>query len=277
MIDILKEFFIAIIEEFLSGFNSFLMGMVSNMLYIETMVSDILNTRVIEEVYTFIYFFGASLVVLKLLKKGFMIYILWRDGDADASPQDMVIGLGQAAVIMVAFPSLYKIMAEVTVWFTDGVMTRLAFGESLEFLSISELIGMSFVNLIVVFIYLIVATIMWMQFVGRGVELLILRLGIPIACLGLIDSDGGMFKPYMQTLFKTLFTSALQIILMSFSMRCMASLSFFNMIFAIAVLMAAFKTPNLLQNFLIATSGGNITNKIYSSARLVQMAKGFLK
>ena len=44
-------------------------------------------------------------------------------------------------------------------------------------------------------VFVIVYFILYFQFLMRGLEILILRVGMPLACVGLIDNDKGVFKP----------------------------------------------------------------------------------
>ena len=58
--------------------------------------------------------------------------------------------------------------------------------------TISNSIFQAIAGLIVIIVYLI----LWIQFMMRGIEMLVMRIGVPIVCTGLIDSDKGIFSPY---------------------------------------------------------------------------------
>lgn len=279
MYGIFQGFITDLLNNALGEFDGALQGLFTGMLYIERMMSEVFPESAVSNTYRFIYLFGASLAILKFLKKGFSIYVLWRDGDADSSPQDMFIGMIYAAAIMIGFPSLYDMLTRVTLWFSDGIMNSFGLSRDLGLKVLSNTtadVGLFY--LIVILVYFICAVVLWIQLIRRGIELLILRLGIPIACMGLLDSDGGVFKSYIQTLFQAMFTTVVQIALMSLSLRAMTVFSLPTVLFGIAALMGSFGTPVMMQKFMVASSGGmgNITNKIYSGARLAQMAKGFV-
>ena len=56
-------------------------------------------------------------------------------------------------------------------------------------------------NVFGAFLYLIIAiqlTLLYFQFLTRGFEMLILRLGIPFASIGLLNANQGAFKGYIQ-------------------------------------------------------------------------------
>jgi len=275
MTDIISGFLTDLISDAFKQFDALLIKLIKNMLYVEDLFSSALSSSSISNAYTYIYQFCCLLVALKFLFKGFKIYILWRDGDADSSPQDMVIGVAQAAAMMVCFPYLYDLIADLTVTFSDGVMSRLDIaGVKVGDVSLMAISTAGLFELVVLLIYVVLVVVLCVKLIQRGVELLILRLGVPFACLGLLDSDFGLFKSYMQTFYKTMFTSVTQIVLMSLSIRVITNMSLANLICGIAIIAAAFGTPALMQNMLVPSGGGNVTNKIYSGARVVQMAKG---
>lgn len=52
-------------------------------------------------------------------------------------------------------------------------------------------------------VFVIVYFILYFQFLMRGLEILILRVGIPLACVGLLDNDKGVFKAYLNKFFQS--------------------------------------------------------------------------
>ncbi len=60
-------------------------------------------------------------------------------------------------------------------------------------------------NVFGAFLYLVIAVqlaLLYFQFLTRGFEMLILRLGIPFACIGLLNANQGAFKGYIQKIYK---------------------------------------------------------------------------
>lgn len=275
--DIITGFFRSLIEQVIGVIDGFLTNILSSMLWIENSMQSIMSASSIEQVRTAIYGFGVSLMILKLLKKGFMIYILWRDGDADNSPRDMVTGFGAAVFIMTAFPMLYDKAANTALWFSEQLRNGFALSDTAVFTSVTEgLATLGIFQLIVILIYFLIALVLFVQLYRRGIELLILRLGVPIAAIGLLDSDSGIFRPYIQQLFKTLFTSAIQITLFSMSFRLIIALNPINLLCSIALVSASFHTPALLQSFLV-NAGGGFANKVTGTTRVVQSVRTILR
>lgn len=228
-----------------------------------------INSVTVSNAYQYIYSVVVGLLVLKFLWKGFSIYVLWRDGDADNSPRDMLTGTLQAVVTVIAFPYLYNILADVTAEIAEKLMSF--FGLAGSGLPTPELAGYGLVELIILCVYFVLILVMYVRLLRKGFELLILRLGIPFACMGLIDSDYGIWKSYILTLFKTLFTSVIQIVLLSASFPV---ISMFHPLWGIAMICTAFATPALLQQFLAPSPrGGGLSGKIHTG---IMIARSFM-
>lgn len=83
--------------------------------------------------------------------------------------------------------------------------------------------------------------------------MLILRLGIPFACIGLLNADGGVFKGYFQKIIKVGFTVVVQLFLLRFTL---ALLYKYHIILALASGLMAYKTPGLISEFMATSSQG---------------------
>lgn len=279
MSDILLDLLNNLLKGAYGSFDTLMSQMLGDVLYIEKLFSDALSTNSITTVYNYIYAFCCVLVALKFCSKGFKIYILWRDGDADSSIQDMLIGVAQAVVAMVGFPYFYDLLASVTLTLGNGIMGGFGFSS----VSMSDLFSLLlnpskglFLGIILL-IYVIMVIVLFVMLIKRGVELLVLRLCIPFASTGLLDSDLGVFKSYMQTLFRTLFTSIIQITLFSLSIRLMTNLTIMNLLCGIAVVSTAYSTPTIMQGMLVPTGSTNIINKVSSGARVATALKSFVE
>lgn len=285
MSELFAGFLRDIMEGAFSALDTALLWMIDGMLHVENLLGDTfsnyLTTTSIAAAYNFMYTLVAGLIVLKFLFKGFQIYILWRDGDADSSPQDMLIGAVQAMAVILLFPTLYKIMADITLQIARGLMTIFGVGQdgqlSMPIFSVQDIQRLGLIEGLFTLIFIIMAIVLCIKMIGRGFEILILRLGVPVACLGLVDSDGGLFKSYMQIFFKTMFTSIIQIVLMSLAFRVIAGVSLMHIIAGISIVTTAFATPVLMQQLLVPTGrGGGVTNKVYSGAMAANAVRGLI-
>lgn len=279
MTEIVMGFLSDLLRDGLTQFDLYLTNMLRNIFYIENFFTSTFSASMVSNVYNVIYYFMLSLLAAKFLHKGFQIYILWRNGDADNSPQDMFIGAGQAVVFSLCFPYLYDKLTEVTLWFAGRVMNAFTLSQDLGLRILVDLLtNMGILQVILLLIYFILSIVLYIKLIERGVELFIIRLGFPVFCLGLLDSDYGVFQPIVQTLYKTMLTSIIQICLFSFSLRIILDFNILNAMGAFAFLSVAYKTPTILQNMLIPTSGGGGgMTKVYQSAQLGRMLFSMVK
>ena len=177
------------------------------------------------EIYTVIFSFGVALIVLKFLKKGFDIYVGWDAGDPDSDPLGLVVNFLRALIVAIGAPVLYNWLVNVAEDMIDKVLN--VSNMIITLISPTDLIwntikslGLSMVmfGLILIIMYIL----LYFQFIMRGIEMLVLRIGMPIACVGLVDSDKGMFAPYMKKFYMNAATVLVQIFLVKLSLMILA-------------------------------------------------------
>lgn len=221
---------------------------------------------------------GVSIIILKFLKKGFECYVLWTDGDADSKLILVLTRFAQAIIIALCFPTLYTFMAEITEELTNQILNIIGADTNYDWINwVNSILSLGLVNAIFGLIFIICYFMLYFQFLMRGLEILILRIGMPFACVGLLDNDKGIFKPYMNKFFQSMFASIIQIGLCKLGVGLMLNIGVnMNMFWGIACLVLAIKTPRFLSEFLIPTGGGGFVNNIYHTGRIVGMAKSLV-
>lgn len=224
--------------------------------------------------------FGVSLIILKFLKKGFECYVMWTDGDPDTEPAPLVIRFIQAIAVAVCFPVMYGWLAEITQNLTDELMTAISASTGYDWQAwVNGISSLGLVTAIFGLIFVICYFVLYFQFLMRGLEIMILRIGLPLACVGLLDSDKGVFKTYINKFFQSTLAVVVQICLCKLGVGMMMNVSIMNIFWGIACIVLAIKTPRFLSEFMVPTGGGGagVINNVYHSVRLVGMAKGMIK
>lgn len=266
----------ALLSAALNYVNNILNSIVPIALHAEQYMTTLLGGSGFGQTFDIIFNFGISLIVLKFLKRAFDSYVLWQDGDPDADPINLVTKFLRAIVIAVSFPTLYDWMAKLTEDMTNQILNSLSGSLSDSFAnSVMAMASLNLFNAIVSLVFFICFFFLYLQFLMRGMEILILRMGVPIACTGLMENDKGVFGPYIKKFFQSTLTVVVQISLAKMSVGLMINAHVF---WGIAAMMLALKTPKFLQEFMITTSaGGSPMNTVYHTTRLVQMAKSVVK
>ena len=285
----ITKWLIDLLNEAINWIEKLLQGALINTLMVERYFADTTGTTVLtksslQNVYNFIYTVAIVLATTKFLFKGFQIYVLWRNGDAEASPREMLVGAIEAEVAMIGFPYLYAKCADVVQYVSEGIMGLLGKADSGAVLvllrGLSGIRDTSAFTLIFMLIWFVMLFVLWIRLIVQGFELLILRLGFPFSTLGLIDSDMALFKNYVQVFLKTFFTVVIQICLMSLALRViLTSLTNpLNVLFSLAIMSTALSTPRLLQQFLVPQGGGGgVVQKASSVAMLARTVATLIK
>lgn len=224
--------------------------------------------------------FGVSLIILKFLKKGFECYVLWTDGDPDNEPIALVIRFIQAIAIAVCFPVLYGWMADITGNLTDELLAAIGVSTNYNWNAWTKGIStMGLVTAILGLVFVISYFMLYFQFLMRGLEILILRVGLPLACVGLLDNDKGIFKNYVMKFLQSMISVVVQVALCKLGVGLMLNLGGnMNIFWGTACIVLAIRTPRFLAEFMVPSGGGGgVVNNVYHSVRLIGMAKNLMK
>ena len=270
---ILVLLIVAILNGAIAMIDEMLESLVPMTLHADQYMTGLNGGSMVDTLFEILLGVGVSLIILKFLKKGFECYVLWTDGDPDADPANLVIRFMQAMVVAVSFPVLYGWLAEIVQNLTDQLLA--AIGASTNYSWQAWVDGISTLGIVTAIfglVFIICYFLLYFQFLMRGLELLILRVGIPVACVGLIDNDKGIFKSYMNKFFQTALAVIVQICLCKLGVGMMLNMHIF---WGIACLILAIKTPKFLSEFLVPSGGGGsgVINNAYHSVRLIQMIK----
>lgn len=219
--------------------------------------------------------FGISLIVLKFLKKGFDTYVVWSD-DPNTDPKQLIVNFIKALVTALCFTTFYDWMYDILVEFNDTVLKNMNGDVNLTFKSvmghITNISNGNAVGLILALVFLICYIILCIQLIGRGFENFVLRVGMPIACTGLIEQNKGVFASYLNKLFQSTISVVVQIALLKLAFILAVNV---NLITSIACLLAAMKVPRLLQEFMVPAGGGGMggLTTVYYTSQMARMAK----
>lgn len=201
--------------------------------------------------------FGIALLMFKFLKKMFDTYILGLDGDPSNSVENIIIGFMKALTIIFCFTWLYEVFVNISTEFIDKILGGVGFVIKPSLMEIFKqvFLGSGIFMLLGLLVFFICYLILVFQFIRRGLEMFILRLGVPLACVGLIDSDKGVFAPYIKLFIQNSLTVVIQLAMIKLGFGIIAN---GNIFFGIGTMIMGIKTPQFLQQFMIAVGGNGI-------------------
>ena len=211
-----------------------------------------------------------SLIVLKFLKKGFDMYIMWTDGESDTPPLTYIVYFIRAIVVAVSFTILYEWLIQIASSFGNSILTAMNFGDNISLTTIiANRATSGLFTAIVALIAMILLFVLYIQFLMRSLEMFIMKLGFPLACVGLVNPDGGVFKSYSEKLFKSVLTVLVQIILCKIAIILIMNV---KMLFGISAIIMALKTPKFLQEFMLGGGSGGISNVIVTTSKTMELS-----
>ncbi len=178
----------------------------------------------------------------------------------------------RAIVVALSFEVLFDLVVEIAELFGNQLLNALSldlmlldWGYVVEFCMTSLFSSITCVIAIILFV------VLYIQFLVRGVEILILRLGFPLASVGLLESNSGIFQSYSQKMFKSVLTVIVQIILCKLGLALIFTGHWF---YAIATVMMALKTPSFLQEFMLTGgSSGGISAIIMNTSKTIELSR----
>lgn len=277
---ILVLLIVAVLNGAIAYIDQMLQELVTITLYADRYMFSINGNSMVDVLFDILLGFGVSLIILKFLKKGFECYVMWTDGDPDTEPAGLVVRFVQAVVVAVCFPILYGWMGSVIESLINELLAAIGASTSYDWQAwVNGITSLGLVTAIFGLIFIICYFILYFQFLMRGLEILILRIGMPMACVGLLDNDKGVFKTYINKFFQSTLAVVIQICLCKLGVGMMLNVGInMNVFWGLACMVLAIKTPAFLRDFLIPTGGGGgMINNVYHSVRLVGMARSLVR
>ena len=272
---------VAILNGAVAFIDSMLGDLIPMSLYADQYMFSVSGTDIVGVLFEIVFGVGVSLLILKFLKKGFETYVMWTDGDPDTEPVGLVIRFIQAMAVATCFPILYGWMGSIVEDLAGQLMTAIGAATDYDWQAwVNGITSLGLVTAIFGLIFVVCYFILYFQFLMRGLEILILRIGVPIACVGLLDNDKGVFKTYSMKFFQSMLVVVIQICLCKLGVGLMLNVGInMNIFWGVACLILAIKTPRFLQDFLVPAGGGGgaVINNVYHSVRLVGMAKNLIR
>ena len=278
---IIEDFFGGIVRKTLEAMTDFGEDTFSYYLNFDKAIKSAAPSFSFDKLYTYMAALSLGIAIMLFLKKGFEIYILWNDGDSDLDPVVFLASFIKMTVVIVWFSLAYGYGVEVA----TKIFNRLL--ESITGNVTGKDFFSGFVNLLndnnrmmfTIFIIVIIINSIRLviQFFGRGIELFILKIGVPLAALDMLNADSVAWRAYIKKLAQVMVTLMLQIFLYFLSLLIPIN-GLKNFIFAIAIQLTAIKLPSFLSELLVVSAGnGGLISKASSGAHLVSSLKSIFK
>ena len=111
----------------------------------------------------------------------------------------LVVGMLKAVIVMLCFREIYTLGVGVVEEFLNSILGVVDVNK----INLAEALSNNIQGGIFTAVACLVMLICWLllicQFIMKGIELLVMRVAIPFACIGLLNSDGGVFPDYVRS------------------------------------------------------------------------------
>lgn len=270
----MADMLVELIESFIGGseatLNSLFKSMVNLVFHIERELSNLkladgsfINFN---KIYETIFSFAIYILIIVFISKAIKIYFMMREGDAEENPIQLMIGMIKAVIIMICFKEIYNIFVGIVQEFLNGILSNMTVqGTNLVEILTGNMGGGIF-TAVACLVLLIVWLILICQFIMKGIEILVMRLGIPFASIGLLNSDNGVFTEYVRDFLLTAFTLVVQLGLLNLSILALVN---GHLIYGIAIAIVSVNTPMMLGKFMIRPNG-SLINSMGNTARSIR-------
>ena len=270
----MADMLVELIESFIGGseatLNSLFKSMVNLVFHIERELSNLkladgsfINFN---KIYETIFSFAIYILIIVFISKATKIYFMMREGDAEENPIQLMIGMIKAVIIMICFKEIYNIFVGIVQEFLNGILSNMTVqGTNLAEILTGNMGGGIF-TAVACLVLLIVWLILICQFIMKGIEILVMRLGIPFASIGLLNSDNGVFTEYVRDFLLTAFTLVVQLGLLNLSILALVN---GHLIYGIAIAIVSVNTPMMLGKFMIRPNG-SLINSMGNTARSIR-------
>lgn len=252
---------IQLILDFISGTGNTLNSLFNNLFYlvfyIEKQFNSIIVTNTPNQYFDFnnifkvVYTFASLVLIMMFIKKMLETYFAWQSGDPDKNPFNILLGFVKALIIMLSFGYLYDVFVNIMADFNSRILASATQYQDLVTILEKNATNGLF-NCICALMLIILLLSIIFQIINRGIEVLILRIAIPFACIGLLNSDGGIFSNYIKKFLQNAFSVIIQLSLVNLSVLLVVN---GHIIYAICTAIMAVRSPRMLQEIMISSSG----------------------
>lgn len=235
-----------------------------------------------QKIYYFIGSIAIGIAILLFLKKGFEIYIIWNSGDSDLDPFVYLSSFFKIIFVIVFFNTMYNWGIEILLYIqknTDKIMTLSHVNDDFfAIYKINNILQISpFWGLLFLIMSLVNGFRIKLQYFKRAFELLILRMGVPLAGLDFLNADSVAWRNYSKKIFQIAITLYLQMFLFTLSTKVTIT-GVITMLFALSIQLMALNLPGFFSDILVAGAGsGGLMSKIGQGASTARSIIGIFR
>lgn len=219
-----------------------------------------------------IYFksIALSVVILYALWYGFKVYVLWKDGNPEENPKELLVRLFIATAFILCGEEILTIATS----FVSSVINKIinisneTSGGSIIDMLIKNVSFGILIPIIFEAIYFFQYWKMMLNTVMLGIEFYVLKLIMPLTCVNLVSPQANTWNAYVSTLIKASTGICLNVLLLSIGVKIhdTSAGNIFCGLWASAFLITANKSKELLNQFIVGTHNNMSGSSVMGTA-----------
>lgn len=258
-------------------YNSLLNALSGGMVDSMSAAVQILDSAYVSNIVLTAQVIAGSLLALKLAYDTLFTYILHAHGEpTDAGT--ILVRMAMAAAGIAAVPWLARKLYSACTDLASQVAGSQAIDSS-QFSPFVMLTNPTIILTIVAIIGLLVWLLILVQTAVRAVELSVLSVVGPVMAVGLTNADQGLFAVWWKELVVLSMSQVIQIFLVKGALTSLSLVSvgsLMQMLFFLAWLWVAYKTPAVLRQFAYSTGvGGAVAGGVQQGGTILLMRRVF--
>ena len=270
----MADMLVELIEKFIGGSEATLNSLFNNMMNLVFFIERELGGITVADgkyinfnsIYETIFNYAIFLLVIVFITKAIKIYFMMREGDSEQNPFQLCIGMMKAVIVMICFKEVYYIFVGIVGEFLNSILNTMQIQGTNLAEALTGNMGGGIFTAVGCLVLLIVWLILICQFIMKGIEILVMRLGIPFASIGLLNTDEGVFPEYIRSFLMTAFTLVVQLALLNLSILTLVNQ---HLIYGIAIAIVSVNTPMILGKYMIKP-GGSVINSAGNTVRSIR-------
>lgn len=270
----MADMLVELIEKFIGGSEATLNSLFNNMMNLVFFIERELGGITVADgkyinfnsIYETIFNYAIFLLVIVFITKAIKIYFMMREGDSEQNPFQLCIGMMKAVIVMICFKEVYYIFVGIVEEFLNSILNTMQIQGTNLAEALTGNMGGGIFTAVACLVLLIVWLILICQFIMKGIEILVMRLGIPFASIGLLNTDEGVFPEYIRSFLMTAFTLVVQLALLNLSILTLVNK---HLIYGIAIAIVSVNTPMILGKYMIKP-GGSVINSAGNTVRSIR-------
>lgn len=190
----MADMLVELIQKFIDGSEATLNSLFKSMVNLVFFIERELNAIQLQSgskidfngIYQVIFSYACFILVIVFISKLIKIYFLHSDGDPEKSPIHLIVGMLEAVIVMICFKEVYDIFVGIT----SSLLSSILGAMPVQTVSLAEALSNNIAGGIFTAVACLILLITWLilicQFITKGIEVLLMRIGIPFATIRII-------------------------------------------------------------------------------------------